>query len=243
MNLNCAILEDQPNSSRLLESMIHKLPDLKLLQVCQDVSSLSSVMKTSNPPHLLFLTLNEMTPALEGFLVGTGRELSLIIHSSNHAFAAKAFELNALAFLPDPLEFRAFEDAVDKAIQNHAFRQWQQRRNTRAETDEQADYFFVKSDYKIVKVNFNDILFIESLGEYVRIYTDAQKIVTLQSLSRLETVMPAGKFVRIHRSHIINAEKINFIQNNVVSIGSYQLAISKSYRKELMDFVNKSGLL
>lgn len=99
-------------------------------------------------------------------------------------------------------------------------------------------YFFVKSDYKIQKIIIDDIVYIESLGDYVRFFMENKKIVSLATLSNLMNILPKDKFIQIHRSYIINFDKINFVQNDVLSIGNYQLPISKSRRKELMDIIN-----
>ncbi|MDP3352908.1 MAG: LytTR family DNA-binding domain-containing protein [Flavobacteriaceae bacterium] len=98
-------------------------------------------------------------------------------------------------------------------------------------------YFFVKSDYKLQKIIINDIIYIESLGDYVRFFMEDKKIVSLATLTNLMNILPNDKFVQIHRSYIINFDKINFVQNDVVSIGNYQLSISKSRKKELMDLI------
>lgn len=99
------------------------------------------------------------------------------------------------------------------------------------------DYFFIKSDYKIQKIIIDKIIYIESMGDYVRFYLENKRIVALLSLSKLIELLPKEKFIQIHRSYIINFEKINFIQNNIISIGQYQLPISKSRKKELMDVI------
>lgn len=100
------------------------------------------------------------------------------------------------------------------------------------------NYFFIKSGYKIQKILINEIIYIESMGDYVRFFLEDKKIVTLLSLSKILELLPKEKFVQIHRSYIINFEKINFIQNNIISIGQYQLPISKSRKKELMEIIN-----
>ena len=100
------------------------------------------------------------------------------------------------------------------------------------------NYFFIKSGYKIQKILINEIIYIESMGDYVRFFLEDKKIVTLLSLSKIIELLPKEKFVQIHRSYIINFEKINFIQNNIISIGQYQLPISKSRKKELMEIIN-----
>jgi DNA-binding LytR/AlgR family response regulator len=100
------------------------------------------------------------------------------------------------------------------------------------------NYFFIKSDYKIQKIIIDEIIYIESMGDYVRFYIGNKRIVTLLSLSKLIELLPAQKFIQIHRSYIINFDKINFVQNNIISIGQYQLPISKSRKKELMDVID-----
>ena len=100
------------------------------------------------------------------------------------------------------------------------------------------NYFFIKSGYKIQKILIDEIIYIESMGDYVRFFLEDKKIVTLLSLSKIIKLLPQEKFIQIHRSYIINFEKINFIQNNIISIGQYQLPISKSRKKELMEIIN-----
>ncbi len=100
------------------------------------------------------------------------------------------------------------------------------------------NYFFVKSGYKIQKILINEIIYVESMGDYIRFYLDDKKVVALLALSKIIELLPDNKFIQIHRSYIINIEKINFIQNNIISLGQYQLPISKSRKKELMDVIN-----
>jgi len=100
------------------------------------------------------------------------------------------------------------------------------------------NYFFIKSGYKIQKILIDEIIYIESMGDYVRFFLEDKKIVTLLSMSKIIGLLPKEKFIQIHRSYIINFEKINFIQNNIISIGQYQLPISKSRKKELMEIIN-----
>ena len=100
------------------------------------------------------------------------------------------------------------------------------------------NYFFVKSGYKIQKILVNEIIYVESMGDYIRFYLDDKKVVALLALSKIIELLPSDKFIQIHRSYIINIEKINFIQNNIISLGQYQLPVSKSRKKELMDVIN-----
>lgn len=100
------------------------------------------------------------------------------------------------------------------------------------------NYFFVKSGYKIQKIMINEIIYVESMGDYIRFYLEDKKVVALLNLSKVIDLLPGNSFIQIHRSYIINLEKINFIQNNIISLGQYQLPISKSRKKDLMEIIN-----
>lgn len=104
------------------------------------------------------------------------------------------------------------------------------------------DYFYVKSGYKIQKILINEIIYVESMGDYIRFYLEDKKVVALLNLSKVIELLPKDSFIQVHRSYIINLDKINFIQNNIISLGQYQLPISKSRKKELMDFINSKLL-
>ena len=104
------------------------------------------------------------------------------------------------------------------------------------------NYFFVKSGYKIQKIEIDQIIYVESMGDYIRFFLEDKKVVALLSMSKIIQYLPEEKFTQIHRSYIINLEKINFIQNNIISLGQYQLPISKSRKKELMDIIHSKLL-
>ena len=104
------------------------------------------------------------------------------------------------------------------------------------------NYFFVKSGYKIQKIEIDQIIYVESMGDYIRFFLEDKKVVALLSMSKIIQYLPEEKFIQIHRSYIINLEKINFIQNNIISLGQYQLPISKSRKKELMDMIHSKLL-
>gem|GEM_PF-483069 len=241
MKLNCAILEDRPNSSRLLESQIYKLPSLQMVRVCPNLEELEKLFKEAKT-ELLFFVVDSITESQVAFWNALKERPILIFHPPHCNLAYRAFQMGALDYLTQPLDFKEFTKSIEKALNYKSFLQWNQT-NSESANSSAHNYFFVKADYKIVKVNFEEILFIEGLGEYVRIYTENQKIVTLQTLNRLEKILPAANFTRIHRSHIINVDKINFIQNNIVSIGKYQLTISKSQKKDFLKIINKSAAI
>lgn len=149
-----------------------------------------------------------------------------------------------LDYLLKPIEFERFFKAVSKAIE------WLERGANVGKVLNPADvplasptYFFVKSDYKIVKVVFDEILFIEALQKYVRIHTATERVVTLMSMSQLEEALPSGQFVRIHRSYIINLDKINSVEGNTVHVGKHDLPVSKGQREGFWEKIKEKGVL
>ncbi len=239
MALNCAILEDSPNISTLLESHIHKMPSLHMTGVYQDFDALEVTLKEV-PVGILFLAVESLDSSHFDFLKNLPQRPSIILYSNNQDLAIEAFKIQAVDFLEHPIQYESLTHAVQKAIAEKAINMNEQNR---LEMMLKKKYFFVKSDYKIVKVTIDDVLYVEGLGEYIRIYTTTQKIVTLLSLLKMTEILPQHQFLRIHRSYIVNLDKINFIQNNIVSVGEHQIPISKSQKKNFMQFIDKSGLL
>ncbi|MCH2046454.1 MAG: response regulator transcription factor, partial [Saprospiraceae bacterium] len=208
MAINCILLEDQPHSSQLLESHIYKLPSLNMVQVCQDFDTLEAALNTLENIEILFLVVETLDATHYTFLDTLSQRPFIIVHSGNEHLAVEAFKLQVVDFLPVPLDFEGLSTAVkrvlDLTVDPSLLDGWARKK-----------YFFVKSDYKIIKINFADILYIEGMGEYVRIYTPAQKVITLLSLTKLAKILPPS-FIRTHRSYIINLDKVDFIQTNSV---------------------------
>ena len=239
MGLHCAILEDRPNSSRLLESYIYKISTLQMNGVYQDFDSLEAALQKA-PVAILFVVFDQLDSSHYDFLQNLPQQPSIIVHSANANLALDAYKIQAVDFLQMPIEIELLRDAIQKAVTARVINLNEQKK---LEHLLKKKYFFVKSDYKIIKIAIQEVLYIEGLGEYIRIHTTQFKIVTLLSLSKLLEVLPRHQFIHIHRSYIVNIDKINFIQNNLVSIGKQQLPISKSRKKIFLSFIDSNGLL
>lgn len=236
MALKCIILEDELNKSTILTSFLYKIPGIQPLGVCQDLDCLQNNVEDQHP-DLVFLDLEKLTAEQIEFLHTLTNQLLLIITSCNKELAIKGFQLGAADFLLKPIDKNALEHALLRATHLR-----QVQRAGTAEDIAEANYFFVKSDYKIIKVKLEDIVFIESLGEYVRFHLRKETIVSLLSMNKLIQVLPSQRFFQIHRSYIINVDHLNFIQNQFVSIGKGQLPISKARKPEFMKWVESKGL-
>ena len=241
--MKCAIVDDEALARKLLTNYVEKIPELELVAACSNAIAAQSLLQKQEV-DLLFLDIQ--MPDLTGVeLLKAVKQAPLTIFTTAYAeYAVEGYSLDVIDYLLKPISFDRFFQAVNKAIDYH------QRYPALADAKEDkavappvlstdATYFFVKSDYKIIKINFSDVLFIEGMREYVRIHTVDQKIMTLLSMHKLEEILPATIFARIHRSHMLNISKISEIQGNTVYIGDVQLPISKGYKEAFLKQINQ----
>jgi len=165
-------------------------------------------------------------------LVRSLQQKPLVIFTTAHKqFAIEGFELDAVDYLLKPINFDRFTRAVHKAIDYYKYK------NTLSQ--EENDSLFVHSEYKLVKIPLNDIEYIESLEDYIKIHiAGAKPVLTLLSMKKVLEKLPADKFQRIHRSYIVSIQKIDFIQDGIISIGKSTIPVAETYRSILNKRLN-----
>jgi DNA-binding LytR/AlgR family response regulator len=237
----CIIVDDETLARELIASHIAKIPDLDILATCTNAIEAKFAIENFQP-DILFLDIQ--MPNLTGLdlLRMMKKRPATIMTTAYSEHALEGYALDVLDYLLKPIEFERFFKAVSKAVD------WINRgqvlsqvavESTATIVEPQAEYFFVKSDYKMVKVIFKEILFVEALQKYVRIHTVNQRVITLMSMSQLEEQLPAEHFFRIHRSHIVNIDKVDSIEGNLVHITKHQLSISKGQRDGFLEWVKR----
>jgi len=242
MTYKCVILDDEPLAQELLEGYVDKIPYLDLVQKCS--SAIEAQMYLSkHSVDILFLDIS--MPNLTGLdllrMLDT-KKIASIFTTAYSQHAIEAFDLDATDYLLKPIEFDRFFKAVTKAIQrldkpkSTAIEATSNPSKTESNTAS-TGYFFVKSDYRILKVSYEDVLFIESAQKYICIHTNTQKIITLLSLSGVMKQLPSNRFFRIHRSYVVNIDKVESIEGNMVCIGKHELPISKGQREAFFKVV------
>jgi two-component system LytT family response regulator len=231
MSIRCHIVEDEPMASKLLQLYVSKLPVLSLVAVSDNPLHALESLKT-NPVDLLFLDIRmpEMT-GLSLLEVLSNRPLA-IFTTAYSEFALESYELDVVDYLKKPITFERFVKAVGKAEQRL------QVVETARERSGEAGYLFVKEGTRFVKVNIDEILFIEGLKNYVAIHTATQKVISLQRLKALEDQLPADRFIRVHNSYIIAKSAISSVKDNEIRIGTANIPIGETYLKLFMDFIN-----
>jgi two-component system LytT family response regulator len=235
--INCLIVEDEPLARNLMVEYVKKVPYLNLVDACPNAMKAMEVLK-KNPVDLIFLDIQ--MPEITGItLLKILSSKPMVIFTTAYSeYALEGYELDVVDYLLKPVTFERFLKAVEKA-------------NSRMPAAKVAispgqpagqPFVFVKDGTKLVKVVFNDILYIEGLKDYVTIHTRQQKITTLQRMKHLEEQLPADAFIRIHNSFIVNIKAIDSIHKNEVQIGQALLPISDSYRKSFKEFVERNQM-
>ncbi len=247
--INVIIVDDEPLAQDVLETYLEKIPELTLVRKCNNAFEADEALK-SNSIDLMFLDIQ--MPQLTGIdFLKTLLKPPLVIFTTAYSnYAIEGFELNALDYLLKPISVERFMKAVNKAIDQIDLQRKESpaagHGNQASAVEEGPDYIFVKADKKLVKVNFDEVIYIEGLKDYVIIRLENTRVITLQTMKSLEDKLPPSMFKRIHRSYIVNIGKINAIVGNMVEVTekgqTKHLPVGKNYRDELLEMINKNRL-
>lgn len=242
--MNVIIVDDEPLAQDVLETYIEKIPEFNLIKKCSNAFEANETLKNESV-DLMFLDIQ--MPQLTGtdFLKSLSKPPIVIFTTAYPNYAVEGFELNALDYLLKPISMDRFLKAANKAIDQFGLEQNEGESSGSTSSDNE-DFFFVKADKKLIKVNYADILYIEGLKDYVIIRMENDRVITLQTMKSLESKMPVPMFKRIHRSYIVNTGRIKAIVGNMVEITEKgqpkHLPIGKNYREELLSLINKNRL-
>ena len=230
MKLRCIAIDDEPPALLLMKEYISRIPSLQLEQVFEDAVKGQAFLQEQGT-DLLFVDIN--MPDLSGLeLVRSLTKPPMVIFTTAYKnFAIEGFELDAVDYLVKPVAFERFEKAVKKAEDYFRYHQPPSRQ-------EEPDSLFVYSEYRLVKILFSDIEYIESLEDYIRIHTINNKpLMTLMTLKKVLEKLPDGQFRRIHRSYIISFNKIKSVQGRKLRLLSgKELPVSDSYLSVISDW-------
>jgi DNA-binding LytR/AlgR family response regulator len=229
------IVDDEPLPLQLLTDYISKTPFLELAAVHSNpLDALNTLQQ--QPIDLVFLDIQ--MPELTGiaFAALAGNKCRIIFTTAYRHFALDGYELNVIDYLLKPISFDRFLKAATKALQTIA-------PVAPPPPEAPVPLLFVKSDYKLVKIAVPEILYIEGLKEYIAIHTATSKVVTLQNMKKMEAVLPAADFIRVHRSFIVALHKIDAIERNMVRIRNEMIPIGELYKTAFLERVSGLSLL
>ena len=231
MILKCAIVDDEPLALNLLESYTSKTPFLELVG---KYSSAVQAMDALPDKHVDLLFLDIQMPELNGleFSKMVDTHTRIVFTTAFDQYAIDGYKVNALDYLLKPISYIDFLQAANKAVQ--WFELLQQPR-------EEIERIFIKSDYKLVQVELKNILYIEGLKDYIKIYEEdvPKPILSLMSMKSMEELLPSSRFMRVHRSYIVQKDKIRIIDRGRIGFGKNYIPISDSYKQVFQDFLDK----
>ena len=234
--LRCIAIDDEPLGLELLEDNISKVPYLQLIASFNN--SLDAVkLLQEQPVDLVFLDIQ--MPGLTGLqlIESIQQKPMFILVTAYEKYALDSYNLNVVDYLVKPVSFDRFLKAVLKA------KEYYEVRDTNTKEAVTAEYFFIKADNKLVKILFDDVLYAEALQNYVIIHTAAKKHMTYLTFKLVEDYLPPDKFLKVHKSYIVAASKIDSIEGNDIRIGQQHIPISRNQKDEVMEKLLKGKFL
>ncbi|OON65618.1 LytR/AlgR family response regulator transcription factor [Hymenobacter sp. CRA2] len=226
--LSCYIIEDEYLAQEMLEEYIRKVSFLELKGVYGSPLEAAGPLK-QDKPDLLFLDIN--MPDLDGlsFIPMLNPKPVIILTTAYDQYALKAYELEVRDYLLKPFTFERFYKSVLRLYQEQSSKHSPNKKEEKAETKNETEYIFLKVGHRIQKVAIRDILFVEGMKDYLRIHTAEEKIMTLLNFAKLEELLPAQDFARVHRSFLVAIDKIDHIEKNRIQIADQIIPISDTY--------------
>ena len=232
--MKCVIVDDEPLALDLLESYVRKTP---FLELAGKYSSAVQAMKelAGHPADLIFLDIQ--MPELNGleFSKMLPPDTRIVFTTAFDQYALDGYKVNALDYLLKPISYVDFLHAADKALH------WFERMQSSPRKEEEIDSIFVKSEYKLVQIELRNILYVEGLKDYIKIYEEdnPKPVLSLMSMKAMEDLLPASQFMRVHRSYIVRKDKIRVIDRGRIVFGKTYIPISDSYKQAFQEYLDK----
>jgi len=230
---NCLIVDDEPPARAVLKRYVEQLPMLKLSGECYNAFEVISFLQTANV-DLIFLDIH--MPQLTGLelLRTLTKPPKVIFTTAYEIYALQSYELDAVDYLLKPIKFERFVKAVNKALPSEKMYSAPQQILGTVTVAIADAFLYFRADRKMVKVMLRDIVYVESLKDYVKIVTINELVVTKYSMSAMEAMLPADLFLRIHRSFMVSIEKIRSFSPSNIQLPDLELPIGKLYQREVL---------
>lgn len=236
MKLDCAIIDDEPLAAELLASYARRIPELNLVGVYESAVTAMGELRIK-PVDVLFLDIQ--MPELNGLELARllPSKTKVIFTTAFDRYAVDGYKVKAAGYLLKPISYDDFVMAVNNVADSL-------RTITRQESMMKNRFVYVKSEYKLVRVDFDDILYVEGVKDYVKFYFSGNRkpMMTLMNMKTVEDSLPHYQFMRVHRSFIVNMDKINMIDRGRIVIGDVFIPVSESYKELVQKYVDRYSL-
>ncbi len=241
MKINCVAIDDEPLALDIISEYCNNISYLNLLGTFTSPVESMDFIK-SNKIDLLFLDIQmEQLTGIQ--LLNVIKSKPLVIFTTAYdSFAMIGYELDVVDYLLKPISFERFLKAVNKAYEK--LQPEKSLSNEKMQVPPEFikhDYFFVKTDFKMQKINFNDVLYVEGQSDYLKIVTEKERFMTLMNFKKIEEILPEEIFVRVHKSYIVSLPRIEFVERNRIKIKDQLIPISESYRTQFFKAIENKG--
>ena len=233
--INCLIVDDEKMARDILEAHLSKISNLTIAGSCKDALEAFQII-SSKQIDLIFLDIN--LPEISGlaFAKMITRNCKIIFTTAYREYAIDGFDLQAVDYLMKPISFERLLQAINKYFEENPVHIDPVQNDIEPETN---DYFFVRSDRKMVKIACAEILFIESLSDYVKIHLTDKTVLTRETITNIEAKLPQKDFLRVHRSYIVSIAHIDSFTNEDVFVNKHEIPVSRGYKTEVMNRLEK----
>lgn len=225
MQIRCIAIDDEPLALSKLSGFIQKVPELELIRTFDNPVEVIGWLK-ENPVELIFLDIQmEQLTGIQ-FLEAATPTARIILTTAYDQYAIKGFELNVTDYLLKPYSFQRFTQAINKVMEYFSH-----NRASENKTGNVTDTFiFVKTEYRLERIDLDEILYIEGMKDYLRIVCSGKKIMTLQNFAKFEECLPSDRFCRVHKSFIVAIDKIKSVERGVIVIADQRIPVSITYK-------------
>ena len=242
MNLNCVIIDDEPLAQELLKSYVEKTPILNLIGVYSNPLLAMKNLVGKGTIHLMFLDIQ--MPGLNGLEYSklVDSQTRIVFTTAFSQYAVDSYKVNALDYLLKPISYTDFMQSVNKAVKWFEILEKCKHPSESLSTD--PEYIYVKSDYKLVQIPLNQILYVEGLKDYIKIHLEGESkaVLSLLSMKVMEERLPSDRFIRVHRSFIVQKSKIKVIDRGRIVFNKEYIPVSDSYKQELHAYINELSI-
>ena len=236
--MNCIALDDEPLALDIIEAYVKKHPELNLIARCNNADE---VLKVLNSKHIDLMFLDIQMPGVTGlnFIRSLKNKPLFMFTTAYSEYAIDGFELDAIDYLLKPIAYDRFEKAIEKAMEYYAIK----KNSGLTESDLENEFIFVKANQQLIKLAYGEILYVEAFADYVKIFLSDRKIVTLQTMKKMEAKLPSDIFSRVHRSFIVNRKAIQSFSTSVCEVRGEKIPVGKNYKNDFIKLMKLNPIL
>ena len=236
--MNCIALDDEPLALDIIEAYVKKHPELNLIARCNNADEASKVL---NSQHIDLMFLDIQMPGVTGLnFVRSLKNKPLFMFTTAYSeYAIDGFELDAIDYLLKPIAYDRLEKAIEKAKEYYTIK----NNSGLTESDLENDFIFVKANQQLIKLAYGEILYVEAFADYVKIFLNDRKIVTLQTMKKMGAKLPSDIFSRVHRSFIVNRKAVQSFSTTVCEVNGEKIPVGKNYKNDFIKLMKSNPIL